>query len=77
MKQPASAPARRPIPGSPFNNIPEPVRHVEHYALNDLVTHDRYGLGTVVNVEEDVAVHVDFGTTRERIPVPSSKLTKL
>jgi predicted RNA-binding protein (virulence factor B family) len=45
--------------------------------MNDLVTHDRYGLGTVVNVEEDVAVLVDFGNKRERITAPYSKLTKL
>jgi predicted RNA-binding protein (virulence factor B family) len=46
--------------------------------MNDLVTHDRYGLGTVVNVEEDVAVLVDFGgNKRERIIAPYSKLTKL
>lgn len=75
--KPARAPARRYLPGSPFNNIPEPVRHVERYDLNDLVTHDRYGLGTVINVEEDVAVLVDFGSKRERITTPYSKLTKL
>ena len=75
--KPARAPARRYLPGSPFNNIPEPVRHVEHYALHDMVTHDRYGLGTVVGVEEEVAVLVDFGSQRERITAPYSKLTKL
>lgn len=45
--------------------------------MDDMVTHDRYGLGTVVNVEEDVAVLVDFGNKRERITAPYSKLTKL
>jgi hypothetical protein len=75
--KPARAPARRYLPGSPFNNIPVPVRHVERYVLNDLVTHDRFGLGTVINVEEDIAVLVDFGNKRERITVPYSKLTKL
>jgi hypothetical protein len=73
----ARAATRRYIPGSPFNNIPEPVRHIERYALDDLVTHDRYGLGTVIGVEEEVAVLVDFGTQQERITSPYSKLTKL
>jgi predicted RNA-binding protein (virulence factor B family) len=45
--------------------------------MHDMVTHDRYGLGTVVGVEEEVAVLVDFGTQRERITAPYSKLTKL
>ena len=73
----ARAAARRPLPGSPFNNNPAPVRHIEHYALNDQVTHDRYGLGVVIGVEEEVAVLVDFGTQQERITSPYSKLTKL
>jgi hypothetical protein len=75
--KPARAPARRYLPGSPFNNIPQPVRHVERYSLHDLVTHDRFGLGTVVGVEDEVAVTVDFGSQQERITAPYSKLTKL
>jgi hypothetical protein len=71
------AATRRYYPGSPFNNIPEPVRHIEQYSVNDQVTHDRYGLGVVIGVEEEVAVLVDFGTQRERITSPYSKLTKL
>ena len=73
----ARAATRRYLPGSPFNNIPEPVRHIETYAVNDRVTHDRYGLGTVIGVEEEIAVLVDFGTQQERITSPYSKLTKL
>jgi hypothetical protein len=73
----ARAATRRYLPGSPFNNIPEPVRHIETYDLNDQVTHDRYGLGVVIGVEEEVAVLVDFGTQQERITTPYSKLTKL
>jgi len=73
----ARAVARRNFPGSPFNNLPAPVRQVEQYDLHDLVTHDKYGLGTVIGVEEEVAVLVDFGTQQERITAPYSKLTKL
>ncbi len=76
MKAARSA-TRRYLPGSPFNNIPEPVRHVESYALNDQVTHDRYGLGVVIGVEEEIAVLVDFGSQQERITTPYNKLTKL
>jgi hypothetical protein len=50
---------------------------VETFATKDLVTHDKYGLGTVLGVEEDVAVLVDFGPQQVRIPVPCSKLFKL
>jgi hypothetical protein len=74
--KPARAPARRPLPGSPFNTPPV-IRPVEQYALNDKVTHDRYGLGVVIGVEDEVAVLVDFGTNQERITSPYSKLTKL
>ena len=68
---------RRLLPGSPFNK-PTPLPPVETFACQDLVTHDKYGLGTVLSVEEDVAVLVDFGQQhRVRIPVPCSKLSKL
>ncbi|MGC1284251.1 MAG: hypothetical protein WA895_15050 [Streptosporangiaceae bacterium] len=73
----ARAATRRYIPGSPFNNFPQPVRHVDSYALNDQVTHDKYGLGVVIGVEEEIAVLVDFGTQQERITTPYNKLTKL
>jgi len=45
--------------------------------VHDQVTHDRYGLGRVVGVEDDVAVIVDFGGQQARITSPFSKLTKL
>jgi hypothetical protein len=68
---------RRLLPGSPFNNQ-TPLPPAETFAAQDLVTHDKYGLGTVLSVEDDVAVLVDFGQQhRVRIPVPCSKLSKL
>ena len=73
----ARAATRRYIPGSPFSNFPQPVRHVDSYALNDQVTHDKYGLGVVIGVEEEIAVLVDFGSQQERITTPYNKLTKL
>lgn len=76
MMKPTRAAPRRYLPGSPFNT-PTVVRPIERYALNDQVTHDRYGLGVVVGVEDEVAVLVDFGTQKERITAPYSKLTKL
>jgi hypothetical protein len=64
------------LPGSPFNNQP-PLPPVETFAAQDLVTHDKYGLGTVLGVEGDFAVLVDFGPQQVRIQVPCSKLFKL
>ena len=75
MKPNRPAP-RRILPGSPFNNQ-TPLPPVETYAAQDLVTHDKYGLGTVLGVEDDVAVLVDFGPQLVRILVPCSKLIKL
>jgi hypothetical protein len=73
---PARAMPRRYLPGSPFNNS-APAVPIEHYDVDDQVTHDRYGLGRVVRVEDDVAVIVDFGGQQARVPSPFTKLTKL
>ncbi|MEO3854200.1 hypothetical protein ABGB08_04780 [Acrocarpospora sp. B8E8] len=45
--------------------------------MNDQVTHDRYGLGVVIGVEDEIAVLVDFGSQQERITTPFHKLYKL
>ena len=50
---------------------------VEQFTVRDRVTHDKYGLGWVVLVEDDDAVIVDFGPRKVRILWPFTKLTKL
>jgi hypothetical protein len=67
---------RRPLPSSPFNT-PTVAKVVENFAVNDRVSHDRYGLGRVIGVEPDVATLVDFGPVKVRIVTPYDKLTKL
>jgi len=47
------------------------------FAPEDVVTHDKYGLGRVVLVEDDEAVVVAFGSRQVRIMSPFTKLTKL
>jgi len=42
-----------------------------------LVTHDKYGLGRVIGIEDEVAILVDFGTHRLRVSLPCAKLVKL
>jgi hypothetical protein len=74
--KPARAATRRYLPGSPFN-APPAAPPLEQYALHDQVTHDKYGLGVVIGVEQDIAVLVDFGPQQARITAPYSKLTKL
>ena len=66
---------RRHLPTSPFKA--PVVAPVEQFAMNDRVSHDKYGLGLIITVEEGVAVLVDFGTHRRRIAVPYPKLYKL
>jgi hypothetical protein len=74
--KPARAATRRHLPGSPFSASPaEPP--VEQFALQDLVTHDKYGLGRVIRVEDDTALIVEFGSRQVRILSPFAKLTKL
>jgi hypothetical protein len=74
MKAPRAA-ARRYLPGSPFN-APAPAPPAETFAVCDQVTHDKYGLGVILGVE-DHAVLVDFRPQQRRIPLPCTKLTKL
>jgi hypothetical protein len=73
--KPTRAPVRRNLPGSPFNT-PVPVRPVETYDVNDQVTHDQYGLGVILGVEED-AVVVNFRSHHRRVTLPCAKLGKL
>jgi hypothetical protein len=72
----ASAGNRRYLPSSPFKPPPEPSP-VERYALHDLVTHDKYGLGRVILVEGDTAVVVDFAPRKIRIMAPFARMIKL
>jgi len=68
-------PARRHLSGSPFS-APAPARPAETFAVADQVTHDKYGLGVILGVE-DHAVLVDFRPHQRRIALPCAKLTKL
>jgi hypothetical protein len=70
--RPAGAP-RRPST-SPFRDRPAPV--IEIYEVGDRVTHDKFGLGMVVD-REPAAVVVDFGSQRTRVASPFTRLTKL
>ena len=72
------APAtRRSLPSSPFTAQREQAaRDQQKFAVDDRVTHDRHGLGTVVDVEDDSCV-VAFGGERRRIALSGGKLHKL
>ena len=74
MKAPR-LPARRQLPGSPFS-APAPASPAQVFAVRDQVTHDKYGLGVILSVEED-AVLVDFRPHQRRLPLPCAKLTRL
>ena len=67
---------RRYLPSSPFKPPPE-APPAERYELDDLVTHDKYGLGRVISVEGDTAVVVDFAPRKVRITTPFTMMTKL
>jgi hypothetical protein len=69
------ATVRRHLPTSPFL-APAPAGPAETFAVHDQVTHDKYGLGVVLGVEDD-AVLVDFRPAQRRILLPCTKLTKL
>jgi hypothetical protein len=69
-----STPVRRHLATSPFQPDPEPT--IELYALDDLVSHDSYGMGRVIQVEA-AAVTVDFRTQTVRIKSPFHKMSRL
>jgi hypothetical protein len=74
--KPARAATRRFLPASPFNALPADPP-IEQFAVQDLVTHDKYGLGRVIRVEDDTALIIEFGSRQVRILSPFAKLTKL
>lgn len=45
--------------------------------MQDQVTHDKYGLGRVLSIEDDTVLVIDFRTQRLRITTPCAKLTRL
>jgi hypothetical protein len=76
VKSSRARPTRRNLPGSPFN-VPVVENLVETFAVGDLVTHDKYGLGRVIRAKDETEIIVDFGTARLRIVLPCAKLIKL
>ena len=76
VMKPARAATRRFLPASPFNAYPADPP-IEQFAVQDQVTHDKYGLGRVIRVEDDTALIVEFGSRQVRILSPFAKLTKL
>ena len=75
MMKPARA-TRRFLPTSPFN-APSAAPPAVQYVVQDQVTHDKYGLGRVISVQDDATLVIDFGACRMRITTPCSKLAKL
>jgi hypothetical protein len=76
MMKPPCAAGRPLLPTSPFG-APPLTPPAEQFALHDQVTHDKYGLGRVISVEDDTVLIIDFGSRRVQITTPCAKLTKL
>ena len=74
--KPARAASRRILPGSPFNSLRQDPP-IEQFAVRDQVSHDKYGLGRVILVEDDDAVVVDFGSCTVRVCSPFARMSKL
>jgi hypothetical protein len=73
MPAPLPSPSCPQVPSAPR----PPLRPAGQFAVPDQVTHDKYGLGRVVSVEDDTTLIIDFGSRRVRITTPCAKLTKL
>jgi hypothetical protein len=76
MMNSAGAAKRRYLPTSPFKPPPDDPP-VERFELDNLVTHDKYGLGRVILVEGDTAVVVDFAPMKVRIMSPFARMIRL
>lgn len=76
MMNGGSAGKRRYLPTSPFKPPPEDPP-AERFELHDLVTHDKYGLGRVILVEDDTSVVVDFAPRKVRVIAPFTKMMRL
>ncbi|WP_344526096.1 hypothetical protein [Streptomyces albiaxialis] len=73
MTKPAAP--RRSLPTSPFQ---APVTlPPEQFAVGDRVSHDMYGLGRVIGIEDGLAVLVDFTSAQKRVMSPYTKMSKL
>ncbi len=67
---------RRHLPTSPFAAAAEAA--IPQFAVGDRVSHDRHGLGRIVNAEEGVAMLVDFGgPAHVRVVTPYKGMSKL
>ncbi len=66
---------RRYLSSSPFQRPAEEPAAV--YEMGERVTHDTYGLGRVIGLENGVAVNVDFGSFAKRIKLPTKKMMSL
>ncbi|MBZ4017758.1 hypothetical protein [Streptomyces purpurogeneiscleroticus] len=73
MTKPAAL--KRHLPTSPFK-APDTLP-LKQFAVGDRVTHDVYGLGRVIGIEDGIAVLVDFTSAQERIMSPYAKMSKL
>ena len=49
----------------------------QSFTVDERVTHDKHGLGTVVTADEEGCVIVNFGSETRRISLSSAKLHKL
>ncbi|WP_030257197.1 hypothetical protein [Streptomyces violens] len=73
MTKPAAL--KRHLPTSPFK-APDTLP-LKQFVVGDRVTHDVYGLGRVIAIEDGIAVLVDFTSAQERIMSPYAKMSKL
>jgi hypothetical protein len=69
--------SRRPLANSPFKPAESEPR--KEFVVEDLVSHDRYGVGRIVGLEGSSAVTVDFRSSEGmiRVKAPYLKLHKL
>ncbi|MBK5216919.1 MAG: hypothetical protein JJE02_04980 [Propionibacteriales bacterium] len=68
-------PKRRYFESSPFK--PPAEEPVVVFEVGARVSHDSYGLGRIVSVQNTSSVQVDFGTHTRHVALPCKKLLNL
>jgi hypothetical protein len=76
MMKHSRATARPLLPTSPFG-APPVTPPAEQFAVQDQVTHEKYGLGRVISIEDDTSMIIEFGSRRVQVTTPCAKLTRL
>jgi len=66
---------RRHYASSPFQALPEVLDEV--YEVGVRVSHDTFGVGRIISLQDTRSAQVDFGSGAQHVVIPCAKMTAL